>query len=104
LALTPPQQTAFVKATAELVAAEKVDTDRPKAHPNLGLLEMRRGEPSKAETEYRTALHLDPAFVPNMANLADLHRERGKDEQGGELLRKAGSIEPNNADVVHSLR
>jgi predicted CXXCH cytochrome family protein len=103
LALTPQQQTAFVNATAELIAAEKVDAERPEAHLNLGLLEMRRGEPSKADTEYRTALHLDPAFVPAMVNLADLDRVRGMDEQGAELLRKAMAIEPNNADVVHSL-
>jgi predicted CXXCH cytochrome family protein len=45
-----PQQTAFVRATAELIAAEKVDADRPEAHLNLGLFEMRRGEPSKADT------------------------------------------------------
>ena len=103
LALTPEQQTSFVNATAELVAAEKVDADRPEAHLNLGLLEMRRGAPSDADSEYRTALRLDPAFVPAMLNLADLDRARGTDEQGAELLRKALAIEPNNADVLHSL-
>jgi hypothetical protein len=54
-----------------------------------GLLEMRRGDRSKADTQYRTALRLDPAFVPAMVYLADLDRARGKDEQGAELLRKA---------------
>ena len=48
-------------------------------------------------------LRLDPAFVPAMVNLADLDRARGMDEQGAELLRKAMSIEPDNADVRHSL-
>ena len=42
LALMPEQQTALVKATAELVAAEMVDADRPEAHLNLGLLDLRR--------------------------------------------------------------
>ena len=50
----------------------------PEAHLNLGLLDMRRGDPSKADTEYRTALRLDPAFVPAMVNLADLDGARGK--------------------------
>ena len=103
LALTPEQQTALVKATAELVAAEKVDADRPEAHLNLGLLDLRRREPAEAEAEYKTALRLDPAFVPALVNLADLDRARGMDEQGAELLRKAISIEPNSADVQHSL-
>jgi HEAT repeat protein len=53
LALTPEQQTAFVKATAELVAAEIVDADRPEAHLNLGLLDLRRQQLTHAEAEYR---------------------------------------------------
>jgi predicted CXXCH cytochrome family protein len=103
LALTPEQQTALVKATAELVAAEKVDADRPEAHLNLGLLDLRRRELPEAETEYRTALRLDPTFVPAMVNLADLDRARGMDQQGEELLRKAMTIEPDNADVRYAL-
>src|SRR5262245_20915486 len=47
--LTPPQQTALVKATSELVAAEMVDAERPEAHLNLGLLALRRRELSDAE-------------------------------------------------------
>ena len=58
---------------------------------------------AEAEAEYRTALRLDPGFVPALANLADLDRMRGQDQQGAELLRKALLIEPNNADVRHSL-
>jgi predicted CXXCH cytochrome family protein len=103
LSLTPELQTAFVGATKELVAAELVDAERPEAHLNLGLLETRRRQPDEAEREYRTALRLDPAFVPALVNLADLDRARGLDQQGAELLRKALAIEPNNADVQHSL-
>ena len=103
LSLTPALQTALVNATKELVAAELVDADRPEAPPNLGLLDTRRRDMVVAEAEYRTALHLDPGFVPVLVNLADLHRARGMDEQSAELLRKAISIEPNNADVQHAL-
>jgi Flp pilus assembly protein TadD len=103
LSLPPELQAALVSATKELVAAELVDADRPEAHLNLGLLETRRRQPAEAEREYRTALRLDPAFVPALVNLADLDRARGLDQQGAELLRKALSIEPNNADVNHSL-
>ena len=103
LALTPQQQTAFVKATAELVAAEMVDSDRPEAHLNLGLLDLRRREPLEAEKEYRTALRLDPNFVPALVNLADLDRARAMDAQGEELLKQAMTIEPGNADVRYAL-
>jgi predicted CXXCH cytochrome family protein len=103
LALTPEQQTALVKATAELVVAELVDADRPEAHLNLGLLDLRRRQLSEAEKEYRTALRLDPNFVPALVNLADLERGRGRDEEGAELLKKAMAIEPDNADVRYAL-
>ena len=103
LALTPEQQTAFVKATAELVAAEMVDADRPEAHLNVGLLDLRRRELPEAEKEYRTALRLDPNFVPALVNLADLDRARGMDAQGEELLKQAMAIEPGNADVRFAL-
>jgi predicted CXXCH cytochrome family protein len=103
LALTPAQQTALVKATAELVAAEMVDAERPETHLNLGLLELRRRQLTDAEGEYRTALRLDPNFVPALTNLADLDRARGKDDEGAELLRKAMAIEPVNANVRYAL-
>jgi tetratricopeptide (TPR) repeat protein len=89
LTLTPEQQTAIVRATKELVTAELVDAERPEAHLNLGLLDTRRQQPAEAEAEYRTAMRLDPAFVPALVNLADLDRARGMDQQGVELLRKA---------------
>jgi Flp pilus assembly protein TadD len=57
----------------------------------------------EAEAEYRTALRLDPGFVPAMVNLADLDRLRGVDQEGAELLKKAMTIEPNNADVRYAL-
>jgi predicted CXXCH cytochrome family protein len=103
LALTPQQQTAFVKATAELIGAESVDAERPEAHLNLGLLALRRRELPEAENEYRTALRLDPNFVPALVNLADLDRARGRDEEGEKLLQKALAIEPDNADVQYAL-
>jgi predicted CXXCH cytochrome family protein len=103
LALTPEQQTALVKATAELVDAEMVDADRPEAHLNLGLLDLRRRQLPEAEAEYRTALRLDSNFVPALVNLADLDRARGKDEEGAELLKRAIAIEPDNADVRYAL-
>ncbi len=101
--LSVDQRAAFTKATSELVAAEMTDADRPEAHLNLGLLDVRRQRPAEAEGEYRTALRLDPSFVPAMVNLADLARMRGMDEQGARLLRDAMAIEPDNAAVRYSL-
>jgi predicted CXXCH cytochrome family protein len=103
LSLPPELQTAVASATKELVAAEMVDADRPEAHLNLGLLDLRRRQMPEAEAEYRTALRLDPSFVPALVNLADLDRVRGADQDGAELLKKAIAIEPDNADARYSL-
>jgi Tfp pilus assembly protein PilF len=101
--MTQDQRNAFDSAYRELVTAEMVDADRPEAHLNLGLLDLRHQDPTGAEAEYRTALRLDPSFVPALVNFADLDRIRGQDQQGADLLRKALAIEPKNADVRYSL-
>src|SRR4051812_25470166 len=58
--LTPEQRKAAAAAWLELSAAEMIDADRPEAHLNLGLLQIRRRLPDQAEAEYRAALRLDP--------------------------------------------
>ena len=101
--MTPEHRSAFASAYQELINAEMIDADRPESHLNLGLLKTRRQQTSEAEAEYRTALRLDPKFVPALVNLADLNRQRGLDKEGAELLRTAIAIEPNNAAIKHSL-
>ena len=101
--MTLQQRSAFATAYQELIASEMIDADRPETHLNLGLLRTRRNQLDDADAEYRTALRLDPKFVPAMANLADLDRQRGRDKEGEELLRAATAIEPNNAAIKHSL-
>jgi predicted CXXCH cytochrome family protein len=101
--MTPEQQTGFAAAYLELVDAEMIDADRPEAHLNLGLLETRLRHPTEAENQYRTALRLDQNFTPALVNLADLDRMRGLNQEGVDLLRKAVAIDPNNADIHHSL-
>jgi Flp pilus assembly protein TadD len=101
--MTAQQQTAFAAAYLELYAAEIVDADRPETHLNLGLLETKQQRAGEAEAQYLTALRLDPNFVPALVNLADLDRQRGMNEDSAALLRKAMAIEPDNAEVRHSL-
>jgi predicted CXXCH cytochrome family protein len=101
--MTPEQRNVFGSAYQELINAEMIDADRPESHLNLGLLKTRRQQLSEAGAEYRTALRLDPKFVPALVNLADLDRQRGLDKEGAELLREAITIEPNNAAIKHSL-
>lgn len=102
-AMTTEQQTAFAAAYLELYDAEMTDADRPEAHLNLGLLETRLRHSAEADAQYQTALRLDPNFTPALVNLADLDRMRGRNEESVGLLRRALAIDPNNADIRHSL-
>lgn len=109
LAGTPPdllsaeQRGHLDRAVTELVAAEMASAERPDSHVNLGTLYARLGRVREAEDSLRTALRLDPRFVPALINLADLYRSEGRDDQGETLLRQAITIAPDSAEASHSL-
>jgi Flp pilus assembly protein TadD len=48
-------------------------------------------------------LQLDQTFTPALVNLADLDRMRGLNQDSVDLLRKAVTVELDNADIHHSL-
>jgi Tfp pilus assembly protein PilF len=90
-------------STKEYVAAQELNSDRPEAHLNLGLLYLRENHPDLAEAELKTALSLDPSFGPAAVNLADLYRQSGRDGEGETVLRDALSHTPDDASVLHAL-
>jgi Flp pilus assembly protein TadD len=90
-------------ALAELVASELVNAERPEAHLNLATLYARLGRPADAESALRTALWLDPRFVPALVNLADLLRVQGRDADGERFLEQALRVDPASAETLHAL-
>ncbi|MBS1807339.1 MAG: tetratricopeptide repeat protein [Acidobacteria bacterium] len=109
LAGTPPeslsaqQREDLKRAIAELVAAEMTTAERPDAHLNLSLLHVRTGRLDEAEQSLKTALRLEPRFVPGLINLADLYRSLNRDGEGEQLLRQAMALAPDSAQAVYSL-
>ncbi len=101
--LPDAQKTALDRDVAELVASEMVSAERPENHMNLALLYAQMGRTADAENELKTALRLDPKFVPAMVNLADLYREQQRDNEGQQWLEKAMAAEPNAAEPVYAL-
>jgi predicted CXXCH cytochrome family protein len=91
------------RAMAELVQSELVNADRPESHLNLAVLYGRTGRAADAESALRTALRIDPRFVPAMVSLADLFRAQGRDGDGERLLRQALQVAPNDAEALHAL-
>ncbi len=102
-ALSAEQQADFERALGELVASESVNADRPEAHLNLANLYARLSRPAEAESELRTALWLDPRFVPAMVNLADLFRAQGRDADAERFLEQALRVAPDSAEALHAL-
>ena len=80
--LTPEQQAAFERASAEYVETQRYNADRAEARVNLGTFYGNRGDAARAEEEIKTAIRLEPFFIPAYVNLADLYRARGRDADG----------------------
>jgi tetratricopeptide (TPR) repeat protein len=93
----------FDSAAAELVAALRLNADRPEERSSLANFYAKRGLTTEAEAEYQAALRLSPQFAPAAVNLADLYRRLGRDDAGENILRKVITVSPANAGLHYSL-
>jgi len=86
----------------EYEASLRVNADRADAQLGLGLYLSARGRSVAAEAAYRRGLELDPRFVANYANLAELLRARG-DEPAARAVLERGIAETGAATLHHAL-
>jgi Flp pilus assembly protein TadD len=101
--MTAGQRIAFDRALDDFFQAQRVNAEEPESHLNLGIVFARRGQLADARRAYDTALRLGPWFVPAYANLADLLRMEGKDEEGERVLRAGLRVDPGSAALHHAL-
>jgi len=101
--LPSPTRGALEKATAEFVATQELNGDRPEAHLGLATLYASQQGFERAEAELERALSIDPAFVPASVNLADLYRTVGRDAAAEPILRDALARTPENPSLLHAL-
>lgn len=94
---------ALQAATDEYITGQEANLDQPAAHLNLAVLHERRGDSASAEGEYRTALRLDPGFVPAMNNLAMLEHSLGNPAEAEQLFRRIIAQQPDFAAGHYSL-
>ncbi len=87
----------------EFEASQRVQGDLPGAHLNLGIVYGNRGENERAESEYRIALRMDPAFLPASFNLATLLNKIGRNADAESVLRAALELNPEQGDLHYSL-
>jgi len=94
---------ALETALAEAIEAELANGERPESHVNISLLYLAQARVDEAEAALRTALRLEPGYVPALVNLADLRRAQGRDEEARVFLEEAVAREPRPAEAVHAL-
>lgn len=99
----PTDRERFESAAAELVAALRLNADRPEDRSSLANFYARRGLTAEAEAEYKAALRLSPQYTLAAINLADLYRQLGRDGDGESTLRAAIAASPQDAGLHHAL-
>jgi len=93
----------FDAALEEYVAAQHANDDMPGAHLNLGFVASLRGDSGAAEAEYRTALSLDPDFLPAVFNLANLLAGQHRPEEAETILAAAVARHPAEGELHYSM-
>ena len=102
-AFTSAQRVAFEAARAEFVDAQTAVADQPAAHLELGVLAAGEDRTADAEAAYRTALRLDPFFLPARFNLATLLNRQGRNAEAETVLRDGIERTPADGELHYSL-
>jgi len=105
--LSDQQQKILKSAIAEYMEAQLANADRPEAHINMGLINLRMGRYAAAIKNYQQALKIDSGYVSAYINLADLYRAQQLENKVQEMLNLALQYSAEDsiqaADVYHAL-
>jgi len=99
----PEQKKAFAAALREYEDLQMATADHPGAHLNLGLLHANRARPDLAEQSYKTAIRMDPNFMPARVNLANLFNQMGRNPEAERLFRETIALFPKEGELYYSL-
>jgi predicted CXXCH cytochrome family protein len=97
------QRKALDAAVVEFIEAQMAMADMPASHLNLAVLFAAQGKRELAESEYLTALRMDPYFNPARANLVALYNSMGRNADAERVLREGINRAPNEGELYYSL-
>jgi len=86
----------YGEAVGYLEQASRGLPERPRIHYNLGLLYQHMHVDSKAESELRAALALEPQSLDFQFGLADYYLKRGRFEEALPIVEDMVSMHPDN--------
>jgi tetratricopeptide (TPR) repeat protein len=103
--LSAASQRDLTAALDEYRSGQLLDADRPEARVNLGSLAARQGDLAGARREFEAALRVGPHFLPASLDLAEVHRQQGREADAERVLREALARVPEaeSAEVHHAL-
>jgi tetratricopeptide (TPR) repeat protein len=90
-------------ALKELMQSLTARADQPASHFNLANVLAAQGRTSEALAEYRTAIRLQPEFVPAYVNMAFAYNARGAPAEAEKCLTEALKREPDSAVILMNL-
>jgi Flp pilus assembly protein TadD len=102
-ALSQDARSAYERAAADFIAAQRTNADRPESRTNLGTFFATRRRVADAETELRAAIALEPRFVPAYVNLADLYRAEQREPDVRSVLEDGLKVVPDDASLHYAL-
>jgi len=94
---------AWQRAAQEFEATQRYLADRPEARVTLGTFYARQRRFADAEAQFRSAIALEPSFVPAYVNLADCFRVQQRDADAAQVLRQGLAQAPESAPLHHVL-
>lgn len=84
-----------LQAAKQALLDAKTNKEKAEAHYWIGLSYYRVDAFKNAETEYNTAISLDPDYAPAFSSLSTINSRYGKTDQAIEFGKKAIALDPN---------
>ncbi len=101
--LNDSQRSAIHSGLRAYIESQQVNADRGETHLNIGVAQIQLGNLDEAQRAYERAIERARDFIPGYVNLADLHRLRGRDDAGEEVLHSGLALAPDHPDLNHAL-
>ena len=90
-------------ALEEYREGQRYQADRGFSHTNLGNLAVTLGELKEAEQHFKTAIDIEPIFIPAYVNLADLYRQQNNETKAQQVLQQGLAVNDEAAALHYAL-